>query len=220
MNASAPGFFGKVTSHGDFVTRGLPPEQVQAWDDWLQQAIHASKQQLGGEWLSLYLTSPIWRFAVSGGVLGEAGWAGVMMPSVDRVGRHFPLMIAAPVPRGTRLTALVADGMAWYDALEDLARGTLEADFKLDQLEPALAALEPMAPAMAAEAGSAGWRLPIAERNEVPAMLADLLLQGHSLWWSDGAPGVEPSLLACKGMPAVDAFAAMLNGRWKESGWG
>ena len=206
---SAPGFFGKVTTHGDFVTRGLAPEMVQAWDGWLQQCIHVSRQQLGADWLARYLTSPVWRFAAAPGVLGEQGWTGVMMPSVDRVGRHFPLMLGAPFARGTAMTALVAQDMAWFDALEDLARASLEPAFILEQLEPALAAL-----AFTAGPGPADWRLPIAERNELPSGLTDLLLQGHSLWWTEGAPGVEPSMLACRAMPAPDAYSAMLDGRW------
>lgn len=220
MNASAPGFFGKVTSHGDFVSRRLPPEVVEAWDGWLQQSIHASKQQLGSEWLSHYLTSPIWRFAAAAGVLGEQPWAGVMMPSVDRVGRHFPLMVAAPGLPGMALTDCVANGMPWFDALEDLARGSLAADFVLEQFDQALAAVPALAAGEILVEAPAGWRLPIAERNEVPQGLTQRLLQGHSLWWSDGSPSVEPSLLVCRGMPAPESFAAMLDGGWQTRGWG
>jgi type VI secretion system protein ImpM len=38
-------------------------------------------------------------------------------------------------------------------------------------------------------------------------------LQGHSLWWTDGAPGVEPSMLMCAGMPRAERFTAMLDAR-------
>ena len=222
MTAGAPGFFGKVSTHGDFVTRALPPELVQGWDDWLQQAMHASGQQLGGAWLALYLTSPVWRFALADGVLGEDGWAGVMMPSVDRVGRHFPLMIAAPLVKGTALTALMAEGTDWFDAIEDAARATLAADFALECLAPLLAALAPMkaGPGPVCEAGRAGWRFAAAARDPGMVTLAEALLHGHSLWWSEGGPNVTPSVLACKGMPDAQAFAAMLDGRWREHGWG
>lgn len=222
MNKAAPGFFGKVASHGDFVMRALPSVLVQAWDEWMQQAIHASRDQLGADWLPLYLTSPIWRFAVAAGVLGPDAWAGVMMPSVDRVGRHFPLMIAAPVASSTPLTALVAHGIDWYDALEDFARSTLAADFVLERLEPMLAALAPITAgaSVACEAGAAGWRMASGARDELPPRLADVLLQGHSLWWTEGAPAVEASILACRGMPEPQAFASMLDGRWRERGWG
>ena len=222
MNAAPPGFYGKVASHGDFVMRALPSELVAAWDEWIQGAVQTSRHQLGDGWLPLYLTSPIWRFALAAGVLGADAWAGVMMPSVDRVGRHFPLMIAAPVDAGTGLTALVAHEIDWYDGLENCARDTLKTDFVLEHLAPALAALAPMKAGfnVVCEAGPHGWRMACAERDEVPSPLVDALLQGHSLWWTEGAPAVKASMLACHGMPDAQAFAAMLDGRWRERGWG
>ena len=222
VNAAAPGFFGKVTTHGDFVTRALPPELVQAWDEWMQHALQASRQQLGADWLTLYLTSPIWRFAIGEGVLTAQAWAGVMMPSVDWVGRHFPLMIAAPVVKGTAFTALVTRAVDWYDALEEQARDTLVPEFVLEQLASTLAGLAsmPATPGVHCTPGQAGWRLACGARDALPPALADVLLQGHSLWWSDAAPGVQNSMLACAGMPGAPAFAAMLDGRWQDHGWG
>lgn len=35
-SAVGPGFFGKVRTQGDFVSRRLPPEFVQPWDICLQ----------------------------------------------------------------------------------------------------------------------------------------------------------------------------------------
>jgi type VI secretion system protein ImpM len=218
VNAGLPGFFGKVTSHGDFVSRRLPPDVVEAWDGWLQQCIQASKEQLGAGWLAHYLTSPVWRFAAAAGVLGEQPWIGVMMPSVDRVGRHFPLMIAAPGLPGTALTEYVSGAMAWFDTLEDLARDTLAADFVLERFDQALAAM-PVHEGAAPVAAPAGRRWPIAARDEVPPGVAAQLQQGHSLWWSEGSPNVAPSLLACQGLPGPASFAAMLDGRWQERGW-
>ena len=37
------GFYGKLPSEGDFVTRRLPWEFTSVWDDWLQQGMHASR---------------------------------------------------------------------------------------------------------------------------------------------------------------------------------
>ena len=122
------GYFGKVSTLGDFVTRGLPDGLVAAWDAWLQQCIQASREQLGDQWLNHYLTSPVWRFAIAPGVLGPEGLGGVMMPSVDRVGRYFPLMIAAV--GAPPLLDWFHKHAAWYDAIEDLARASLDAAFR------------------------------------------------------------------------------------------
>ena len=97
---SATGFFGKLPALGDFVERALPAEFVTPWDAWLQRAIAASRASLGEQWLDIYLTSPLWRFVLGAGPCGARAWAGVMMPSVDRVGRYFPLTVAAPLPAG------------------------------------------------------------------------------------------------------------------------
>ena len=219
------GFFGKVTSHGDFVARRLPPAFQDGWDRWLQACIAASKQQLGPAWLQHYLTSPIWRFALDRGVLDEHAWAGVLMPSVDRVGRHFPLMIAAPVAAGAAMLDWVDWQGGWYDALEDLARGSLENGFVLDDFDAALAAIMPLAgePGSVANADHVrgGWCLPLqgADMATLSARVAGALLQGHSMWWSDGSPSIEASLLVCRGMPEADGFAAMLDGSWRQYGW-
>jgi type VI secretion system protein ImpM len=200
------GYFGKVSTLGDFVSRGLPDGLVAAWDAWLQQCVHASRQQLGDQWLHHYLTSPVWRFAIAPGILGPEGLGGVMMPSVDRVGRYFPLMIgAAGAPP---LLDWFHAHEAWYDAVEDLARASLDAAFRLEQFDglpaPALSDGGHVMPA------GGVWRFPMAP--DVGARVVATALQGHSLWWTEGAPAVEPSLLMCAGMPRAQGFAAMLAG--------
>lgn len=218
--SAAPGFFGKVTSHGDFVARRLPLAFQEGWDRWLQESIAASRQQLGPAWLQHYLTSPIWRFALDQGVLDEHAWAGVLMPSVDRVGRHFPLMIAAPAAGAAPLLDWVEWQAGWYDALEDLARGSLESGFMLEQFDAAVAAIVPL-PGEAGDADDArgGWCLPLHGDDSLTSRVSSALLRGHSVWWSDGSPSIEASLLVCRGMPAVDGFAAMLDGSWAQRGW-
>lgn len=218
MITGAPGFFGKLASHGDFVTRRVAPELREAWDGWLQTCIAASRQQLGADWLAHYLTSPVWRFALAPGVVAAHGWAGVMVPSVDRVGRHFPLMLGAPLLEGG-LLACVGEGRAWYDALEDLARGSLDAAFALDRFDQALLAMDTGGGAAPQACAPAPVRLPMGERDAVPDGIAELLLHGHGLWWSEGSPSVAPSLLIARGLPAPDTFAAMLDGRWRACGW-
>lgn len=209
------GYFGKVSTHGDFVTRGLPDALVGAWDAWLQACIQASRAQLGDAWLHHYLTSPVWRFAIAPGVLGPEGLGGVMMPSVDRVGRYFPLMIAAvgaPPPMDWLTT-----GAAWLDAVDDLARASLDPAFTLAQFdgmpEPVLAS----GGALVSQAPTGDLRFPLDEAGG--ARVAAAARQGRSLWWTDAAPGVDASLLVCAGMPPAHAFAALLDGAWTASGW-
>ncbi len=65
---------------------------VDPWDAWLQRGIERSQDVLGEDWLPAYLQAPLWRFGLVPGICGEHGATGVLMPSVDRVGRY----LAAP----------------------------------------------------------------------------------------------------------------------------
>ncbi len=219
----APGFFGKVMTHGDFVSRRLAPAPLAIWDAWLQACMQGSREQLGGDWLDIYLTSPIWRFALAPGVLDDHSWAGVLMPSVDRVGRHFPLTIAAAAPGGAAVMDCLASGQPWFDQLEALALSSLADGFVLDQFDAALLALAPLPEQDdAGRFGAAGYRTTLASLDALPAALPALTaaaLRGQSVWWSDGSAAVEPTLLMCRGLPAPASFAGMLAGTWAQSGW-
>ena len=131
------GFFGKLPSKGDFVQAGLPRGFVEAWDGWMQDRLSAARAQLGPAWLGLWMEAPIWRFALGAGQCGAAAMTGLWMPSVDRVGRHFPLTVAAPT--------LAPE---WLDAAEPVALAAVEQDVSNHALAAALAAIP------AAERGS------------------------------------------------------------------
>jgi len=91
------GFCGKLPNRADFVIRRLPLAYVEPWHDWLAATLAATRDALGPDWLDAYLYGPIWRFALPAGIAGPAAIAGTLMPSVDSVGRYFPLTIALAV---------------------------------------------------------------------------------------------------------------------------
>src|SRR6185312_4673969 len=133
--AVPPGFYGKLPARGDFVSRRLGHAFIEAWDAWLQRAILASREALGGDWLDCYLTSPIWRFAAAAESCGPQAAAGIVMPSVDAVGRYFPLMLGRELPPGADLCAFAAGAPAWFEALEALALSTLDDGFQMESLD-------------------------------------------------------------------------------------
>ena len=133
-----PGWYGKLPGVGDFARRRLPEDFVRAWDTWLQAVVATTRTRLGPSWLDRYLTMPIWRFALVSGLLGETGWAGVLMPSVDRVGRQFPLTIASPLPSDAALVQAVFESADWYEDVEQAALGMLDPTRGPDELERAL----------------------------------------------------------------------------------
>jgi type VI secretion system protein ImpM len=102
--------FGKLPSHGDFISRGLTDNEVARLDDWLSTSLSEAAVQDGFD--DLYALAPAWRF-----VIELDGWTacGVMAPSADRVGRAFPIM--AGVGAGQDLPVLTAAAEAvLYDA--------------------------------------------------------------------------------------------------------
>ncbi|MEA3275768.1 MAG: type VI secretion system-associated protein TagF [Pseudomonadota bacterium] len=230
ISEPGPGIYGKVPSNGDFVTRRLPAAFVEPWDLWLQDALSDSRDQLGARWLEIYLTSPIWRFVLSPGLAGQDPWAGVLMPSVDRVGRYFPLTLACPLPVSGNPIQVMTGGGAWFGAAETLLLTCLEDDFDLAAFDrqvlemgppPAQPAASPMVPA----AGNA-FRVPLERATELATVCPELLRQalgelffGYSLWWSEGSEMVQPSLLVCQGLPPTKGFSALLAGDWNQWGW-
>ena len=218
------GFFGKVTSHGDFVARRLAPAFRQPWDGWLQAGLQLSKTALGPGWRATYLSSPIWRFTLAPGVCGEPGWAGLLMPSVDRVGRHFPLTLACALAASTPLPDCVTAHGAWYAQLEALALSSLAEHFSLDDFDAALSAVVFPHGALLASAGpviALDPTRPLADANNSGLMraIAGAALAGQCLWWTDGSPQVAPCMLVSRGLPPPAAFVALLDGDWRGHGW-
>jgi type VI secretion system protein ImpM len=145
--ARIPGWYGKLPSLGDFASRRLEADFIEPWDLWLGEGLQAQRSTFGEGWLDAYLDTPAWRFLLSPGALGgvhpELAFAGVLVPSVDRVGRHFPLTLVASLSRLPDLAAEFDALLAWLHRLEDTALDALHGDWTIDDLENALADLSP-----------------------------------------------------------------------------
>jgi len=229
VTAVAPGIYGKLPTHGDFIQRNLSSGFVAPWDAWLQHYVAASKERIGEEWLDIYLTSPIWRFALSPGVVDEQGWAGIMMPSVDLVGRYFPFTVAVRLAPGEPPTAFLAQQTGWFAQVETAALAALEGDVALDDLIAALSDIE-RAPAIAVELRDTRDNGPLqldvepeALAQSGYALLCDALLKerhrGYSVWGTAGSDRVAPCLFSTPSLPAINKLPAMLDGQWLAWGW-
>ena len=129
--------FGKLPAHGDFVARGLSAEARDALDMWLSEGLAASRDALGPDFDDLYDRAPPWRF-----VLPEDGVAGVLVPSMDRAGRRYPLWLAVEG----------ADDVA--EQVEALLYSGFAQGWNADRL---VAEAGGFAPAAAPHAGEARW---------------------------------------------------------------
>lgn len=232
LEEGAPGFYGKLPSRGDFVTRRLSQKFVEAWDTWLQNGLQTSQDRLGEDWLSVYMTSPIWRFALSAGVGGQDVVTGVLMPSVDRVGRYFPLTLAVTLENCSSIAALPKQAATWYANAEEAALMALEEGSDFEDVDARIQALglpsqvEAALPALEESAGESGLRMPVDPANgfvpDYVGLLGHFLCESYPrycLWWTAGSEKVVPSMLVSSGLPSMGAFVAFLDGQWRESGW-
>uniref|UniRef100_UPI0022EB3ED1 type VI secretion system-associated protein TagF n=1 Tax=Falsiroseomonas oryzae TaxID=2766473 RepID=UPI0022EB3ED1 len=138
--AARVGFVGKLPARGDFVARGLPRSFAEPWDAWLSIALPGSREILGEDWLPAWLEAPVWRFALPAGQCGPDAAAGVLLPSVDRSGRHWPLTLGAVFPG---LSAAPVPEAAWLDALEEAGLAAILSDAEPEQVAEMLAAAPP-----------------------------------------------------------------------------
>ncbi len=219
-----PSVYGKLPARGDFITRGFDLGVVDAWDGWLREAFLASRDALGERWLDLYLSSPIWRFALAAGICGPNTVIGVFIPSVDKVGRYYPLMVGRELPPGIELTRLVASASAWYQAVEALALATLAPEFQLETMDvpiPFAGDTTTMAEEASDTLTAPGLCIPFGSDPGAVEMRRahQPLARGRSLLWTTGSDHVVPCLLICPEMPPPHSFASLLDGDWARGGW-
>jgi type VI secretion system protein ImpM len=216
------GFYGKLPIVGDFISRRLPDEFINSWDAWLQRSIACSQEELGEGWLNSYLTSPIWRFLLSPGVCGHHAVAGILMPSVDRVGRYFPLTVAVLIEPLPQLPLLFSTGSLWFEQLEDAALSGLEGNIDVDTFDQILQSISPFslsphitASSQPSEPKSFHLLMENIERIgdafiELNTSLLSTFMPGYSLWSNAGSEDVEPALIVCQGLPSISSFSRFL----------
>lgn len=197
------GYFGKLPARADFISRDLPAGFLRLWEGFVEAGLRQSRQDLNGAWEEAYMTMPVWRFWLvpHGGVpLFGAPVAGAMMPSVDRVGRAYPLTVAQDVASGQR------PGTSWYDTTERVLRGALDEDADLEGFQSAVSGL----PAPGIESGDLAATSddggPETTLRLVPDERSGARLE-TDFWCRIGADTVH---LTSEGMPSAVAFRHFL----------
>lgn len=206
--AGAFGAYGKLPALGDFFRITLPRGFIDPWDGFLQGAMTGGRARLGGRWNDCYLTAPIWRFTLAGGLAGPDPVIGVMMASIDRVGRQFPLTLAATLP-GSR-SALLDHFIATptFLDLEGIALGALDDAMTREALAARLAPLGARAGrAEAALSARPGTLVAVGAGaqgllTDLAAGLAGARFARPSVWSADVTGGLR--LMVCEGLPDAD----------------
>ncbi|PDS75631.1 type VI secretion system-associated protein TagF [Rhizobium sp. L43] len=200
IEADRIGFFGKLPSHGDFVSMDLGRNLQSALDAWLQAGLQAAQQEFGEDWKRRFRLMPAWRFIVERGLWGPATVAGVLLPSLDRVGRSFPLVIAAQLHGFAEHPRQLYLDDAWFTAAEAIAESSAKRDFDINHFTASLKRLRSLRPADLAEnetlqdrtssRGTIWWRIDPQERRAKgfgvtgapePAHLAKLLRESSGV---------------------------------------
>jgi type VI secretion system protein ImpM len=211
---SGVGFCGKLQSHGDFVRRRVPSTLLRRWEEWADAAMAAIRRHLGDNWPGSYLNSPIWRFAVSANCCGERPFLGIMMPSVDKVGRYHPLTILAALEATACAASIAVESTSWYADMEVIALSALEDAFSFAEFDARLAGAaipsgtavaplgtgRPAAFSGACDRAAAGVLAGILDAKSVP----------YSLWWTVGSGGQPDLYCGYAGLPAPEDFRDLM----------
>lgn len=248
---NVPGWYGKLPTLGDFASRRLGPDFIEPWDLWLGDGLSAHREALGDGWLDAYLQSPVWRFVLMPDVLKppapQRALAGVLMPSVDRVGRYFPLTVVVSLPRVPRRAAEIEQLLGWLHQLEDLAADAMHDDWTVEQLEDELARCpKPLEPVVRWPEHLSATREELASalqenarfialdavksRSELAALWSASIASGDAepaapppglalgrSFWLSDNPQA-PQLLVARGLPARDVFIRMLGATGRDAG--
>lgn len=217
----ANGIFGKLPARRDFVARSIPQVFLDIFEPWLQRSFAVSREALGSAWQARYLSAPIWRFWLGREICGT-GVLGAIMPSVDGVGRYFPLVVAA-VADGGQVFPLKEHRLwgAWFEPAEQVLLSALDDGTSYETVVSALDRLvaPPESPVPARNADG-----PIVIQGSPDNL--DALVSGasgeaverwqahSSLWWTVGGTEFAPAAVACEDLPPAWFFSAMLTGEF------
>ncbi|MCK5872702.1 MAG: type VI secretion system-associated protein TagF [Methylococcales bacterium] len=225
MNAGSVGFYGKLPMVGDFITRRLPKGFIDPLDQWMQNSIAASQDKLGNNWLDLYLTSPIWRFAFQAGICGDSAWVGIIMPSVDKVGRYYPFVLACKIDADKNPALILSCCSNWFERLEDISLAGLEGNYSLERFnqivlgmgKPLL--LDNMLPDEQTEQALITHIVSIYELTD-PVKLSEGLMmaslrdsvsnEAFSLWGNNGSVEQRRELKVFNGLPSKCDYLEMM----------
>jgi type VI secretion system protein ImpM len=213
----------------DFISVATPPAFLDLWEPWLQGGITASRLALGAQWQDVFLRAPIWRFWLGHQLCGLPA-IGSVMPSVDAVGRFFPLTAFACGEAGSGFASPRHDRQeAWFEATEALLLGALDEDSLYDDLLEAVRKLPAPHAAVAAERPAPrdllAARLVTAEAPDaLDGAFSDLVADSERraeadgcFFWTIGGEGFPPAALFSKGLPDRNILTTFLSGEFSPS---
>lgn len=230
------GYYGKVPAKGDFISKNLPRGFTDPWHSWVKEWLARSKHQLGEAWQEYYLTTPLYQYILSPGICGNHLWIGVMMPSVDRVGRYFPMTICKTVPTLANPFVLFDCYQSWFDQTEQLLLSCLAENFSVEALNAGLSgegeeneedeSTITLQKINMHHYADSMWQFPLVsprtQKLIYPALMKSLVgtfFPAYSLWQTRGSDDISASVVLSENLPSVESITAFMDGNWKKWGW-
>ena len=222
------GLYGKIPSKRDFINIAASRHFLSFWEPWLANCLAESRAMLGEEvWRQAFCEAPAWRFVLDARLYGGRVF-GAFTPSIDAIGRYFPLTLVAQEDAQALCAAPEADGcQIWFDAAEQLLLSVLDDDLAREQIDAGLGSLGAMNPGLqAVDNGPAAKSLQFARLDDAEAAaqtLEQIFAAGRAqigaasavnYWWTLGHETYKPRALVYKSMPDSAHFAAMLGERF------
>jgi type VI secretion system protein ImpM len=222
------GLFGKLPAKRDFISANVSRRFLNVWEPWLQSGLAMSRQTLGQAWIEAYNRAPIWRFWLGSDFCGEAT-IGAFMPSVDGVGRPFPLAVFAGEADNSVAPPETDSNDRWCEAAEKILLHALEDSATLEAIAYEVATMpDPILQPSAGEAAGArklregAILVPNVDRgisvafHEARQFGNGRVLASQSFWWTVGGEGFRPLALSHVGLPSAVRFADMLTGAFAD----
>jgi len=230
------GFFGKIPSAGDFVSRNLSSGLCDSMDRLLQTALMAATSDSADRRQVMAHAPPV-MLSIRPGTLSETGFTGLWFPSCDRVGRVFPLCVGMETGADVARLPLTWPSLHLTRGLCQVVATALQQSSGTDELLARLPSVQELTRMVITD-------VPFSDADEetVPAVSIDnsnFWLEGPEtgmsissralcsrLPWASETIGVT---VGPNGSPAVffastsmltwAHFAALFDGRWDYWGW-
>ncbi len=221
------GLYGKLPMKRDYVRVATPDAFLERWEPWIHGGIAASRSALGAQWQDIFLRAPIWRFWLGASICGRPAM-GSFMPSVDGVGRFFPLTAFACGEPGSAFPVPQQDPQtAWFADVEAMLLGALEEDAAYDRVLGTLKSLPlpPSAPSPAPEATIrdlfSAILVTAGAADPLEAAFTSLLAERERreqaagcFFWTMGGEDFPPAALFCAGLPDPHVLTTFLSGQF------
>ena len=218
------GLYGKLPAKRDFVAVAAPKRSIRVWEPWVEQGMTESRAHgCEAEWKRAFSAAPVWRFWLGPSLCGEAV-IGAFMPSMDSLGRLFPLTLIGVAANGEAVAPPdIECHDPWFETVEGFLLSTLDAHASFETTLEALGDLgATLAQAEAARQGDTGATFRTADaggglfslarnfaalrrkrKNSPPATT--------TYWWTLGGDSREPLAWTQDSMPDPADFSDMMS---------